>query len=168
MGGTVADGVVYLTKQEHAEVHLELYKKYGLKEDLWSAQFIDGRGDMSGENNPFYNKKHTYENKLKFFMGKANPMYGMTGEKNGNWGNPNNFRHSKDTREKMSRDRMGENNNFFGKKHSDVFLEGLKKRNKQKYVCEFCGKEMNKMNLVKYGHTTGTGKCQEKNNAVTN
>lgn len=53
--------------------------------------------DVSGKNNPMYNKKHTYKTKKKISEtrkrlglsnGKNNPMYGRTGERSSGYGKP--------------------------------------------------------------------------------
>ena len=64
-------------------------------------------GKMSGENNPFYGKKHTEKTKEKMkknhanFKGENNPLYGT--------------HLSEERKQKMSKERMGKNN-FYAKK----------------------------------------------------
>ena len=62
---------------------------------------------------------------------------------------------SEETKKKMSLNHFnceGENNGMFGKKHK---LESLKKmslsvKNRKKIKCEYCGKELNKLNYIKW------------------
>jgi len=65
-GGTDADGVVYLTKMEHANEHWKLFLEHGDPADGRAVNLIMERkvistAFMSGENNPFYGKKHKPE-----------------------------------------------------------------------------------------------------------
>ena len=50
-----------------------------------------------------------------------------SGENNANWGNPTNFKHSEETKKKMSETQMGKNNSFYGKKVSEEHKEKLRK-----------------------------------------
>jgi len=44
MGGTDdEDNLIKLTVEDHAEAHLELYKKHGKIEDLWSYQLLNSQ-----------------------------------------------------------------------------------------------------------------------------
>lgn len=56
-------------------------------------------------------------------MGKNNPMYGMKGELSPNFGK----KFSKNTKKLISKAQTGENNSFFGRKHTDKTLLELSK-----------------------------------------
>ena len=92
MGGTDADGVVYLTKEEHADAHWRLYCEHKKEEDARAVNLIMERkvistAFMSGENNPFYGKKHKPETLKKISETKkkqyANGLDGSTWSKRG-------------------------------------------------------------------------------------
>ena len=43
LGGTdEVDNLVYLTPEEHAQAHLDLYEKYGRKEDIGAYRMLHG------------------------------------------------------------------------------------------------------------------------------
>lgn len=82
--------------------------------------------NMSGENNPFYGKRHSEETREKMrnnhadISGKNHPNYGTSryGKDNPNYGN----RYSEETRRQISEnhaDMSGEHNPMYGKKHSE-------------------------------------------------
>ena len=97
-GGTAADGIVYVTREEHAELHLQLFLENGDYRDGMAVNLILERNviDISGENNP-------------------------------NWGNPTNYKMSEESKRKLSEMRMGKNNPFYGKKVSEEHKEKLRK-----------------------------------------
>ena len=148
-GGTDEDGVVYLTKEEHAEAHWQLYCEHENNGDLWSVNMImkSNIHDISGEKNPMYGmtgkKNPNYKNR-----GKNSPLYGKknpaatayllgrrVGEKHPMYGKPR----TEEDKRKISKAmkgiprpevsvwmklRTGEKNSMYGKKHS---TESLKK-----------------------------------------
>jgi len=81
--------------------------------------------DISGENNPFYGKKHSEESKKKMggavvdYTGVNNPFYGK--------------RHKKESidtmKEKLSEKFSGSGNPFYGKSHSPDAIEKIKQKN---------------------------------------
>lgn len=85
------------------------------------------RKNYSGENNPFYGKKHSEKSKKKMggaavdYSGENNPFYGKT--------------HTKENIEKM-RERMGgkvsgSDNPFYGKSHSNESLDKIRESNRK-------------------------------------
>jgi hypothetical protein len=56
MGGKDEDGIIYLTQEEHALAHWELWEKFHKSSDLGAAVMLGERCiddiDMTGENNP--------------------------------------------------------------------------------------------------------------------
>lgn len=82
MGGTDEDSnIIMLTRDEHAAAHLELYEKYGKKEDLWAAHILGRPQDISGDNNPMRRPEvvaKRFAHKLNYNIGSSNPNYGRT------------------------------------------------------------------------------------------
>ena len=68
-GGTDADGVVYLTKEEHAEAHWRLYCEHKKEVDLLACNLIMKQHlysvDQRGEKNPMWGKTNTPESNEK-------------------------------------------------------------------------------------------------------
>ena len=97
-GGTAADGIVYVTREEHAELHLQLFLENGDYRDGMAVNLILERNviDISGENNP-------------------------------NWGNPTNYKMSEERKRKQSERMKGKNNPFYGRKVSEEHKEKLRK-----------------------------------------
>lgn len=98
---------------------------------------------MSGENNPFYGKRHTTETRTKMsnshadVNGSNNPMFGKTHPnrgKNGLWG------WSEESRSKVS----GPNNPMYGK------VSPNKGKTPEKFNCSTCGKSVSKANLTRW------------------
>jgi|MDTC01.1.fsa_nt_gb hypothetical protein len=67
MGGTDADGVVYLTQEEHAEAHRLLYAEHNKLQDKWAVNIImeENIYEQCGENNPMWRVKVSEEVKEK-------------------------------------------------------------------------------------------------------
>ena len=138
--------IVLLTAREHFFCHQLLYKIYPCKEmnyalfymaickkegmKLSSRQYEKVRleyskyksEDMKGENNSFYGKHHSEENKKHWselrkgtICGKDNPMFGKT--------------HSDEAKQKLREANLGSNNPFYGKHHT----EEAKRKNSEKH-----------------------------------
>ena len=160
-GGTDADGIVYLTKEEHAEIHWRLWCKHQHLGDAAAVNFIMERKviDTSGENNSFYGKKHTpktlkkmSEIKKKYY--KDNPDKKPIGKKNGMYGkthteeNKEKFRqraltsqnnllyYTDENGDRVRRSFKGKNNPRFGAKLTDETKANISKALKGKYVGE--------------------------------
>ena len=129
-GGTDEDGVVYLTKEEHADIHWRLWCKHKNNGDLWSVNMImkSNLHDISGEKNPMYGRKHTEESLEKMRKAqkgikkpgtaaamrlRCGPLSSMYGKKNPGLAERN-------------RQNTGEKNPMYGKKRPD-----LAERNRQ-------------------------------------
>jgi G:T-mismatch repair DNA endonuclease (very short patch repair protein) len=96
---------------------------------LLNKKYICSKCRLSGENNPFYGKKHSKEfkerlskeRKGKWCLGKDNPMYGknikdyMTVEEYEDWKN------------KISISTSGEKNHFYGKTHTKETIDKIKR-----------------------------------------
>jgi hypothetical protein len=138
MGGTDDDeNKVKLTIEEHIEAHLELADCFPLGSDyrnknlssanvtkVWSnKQDLDI--DLSGENNPMWNKSHSEETKRKIGEKSSKKHYSKeyrkklsmasSGKNNPMWGR----KHSDETKRKISETQIGDKHYWFGKNRSE-------------------------------------------------
>ena len=95
---------------------------------------------ITGEDNPFYGKKHTEETRIKISENHAD----VSGENNPNYGKPR----SDETKQKLSELRKGkftgEDNPFYGKKHTEEAKKKMSEERKEKFIGEgnpFYGKK---------------------------
>lgn len=112
-----------------------------------------------GENNGFYKKHHTEESKKK--ISEAKKGWKMSDEhkeimRNKALGNKINLgrKASFETKAKLSQIQSGEGNGHYGKKHSPASLklisENIKKSKEEKFICEYCGKAVDKGNYNRW------------------
>jgi hypothetical protein len=126
MGGEGKDNLVFLTAREHFLAHYMLYKIYHNKEmscAFWRMCITNNKGKkfssrmyeklrkeiqqkLLGENNPFFNKKHSEKTKqILSEMAKE-----RVGDKNPNFGNKWSEEQKQKMREKMTGRYCGSNN----------------------------------------------------------
>jgi hypothetical protein len=134
-GANNKDNIVKLTPEEHYIAHQLLVKIYPDNPGLvWAitcmtANWTGNRSNKvfgwvrkqcaiasSGENNPFYGKKHSDETKIKI-------QQSLTGQSKAKGHDSPNYgkKHSDETKIKISEANKGDNNGFYGKNHSDEF-----------------------------------------------
>ena len=105
----------------YGKKHTEEMKKklsesrFGKGNPMYGKKHTKGFG--CGKNNGMYGKKRSKEWLEKHALGKANSMYGKTGENNPMYGR----KHTEDAKKKMSEstNHYGKNNPFYGRKHTE-------------------------------------------------
>lgn len=121
-----------LTKEEADNKEKELIKyynsansKYGYNvalggnssdsiSDATRKKMSEHHADVSGENNPMYNKKHNPESIKKMSEIKKGKVYSLETRKRMSESSKG-MKHTKETREKMSKSQLGELNHMYGK-----------------------------------------------------
>lgn len=119
----------YRLQRMHNVVKNEKY----FNESYASINGFFGR-DVSGKNNPMYGKHHSDKTKCKISRYQRTPeiCLNISKSKIGNTPWMKGKKHTEESKNKMrenSPDYHGENNPFFGKKHSDDTIEKIRKGN---------------------------------------
>ena len=141
MGGTdEKDNLIYLTPEEHANAHLELYEKYGKYEDAQafntlSSRWLNGRSisgyKQSKEHIEKRIKSMDYSSVSEKLKGRISPTKGLK------FGPP-----SDETRRKISISNSGKKCPEDTKKKISETLKGNIPWNKTEIFCIFCRKRV--------------------------
>jgi len=140
-----------------------------LYESLKIARSLMITATQSGENNPFYNKKHSNATRIKMSQSASKPKSlawkeSASTNRKGDGGSFFGKTHSDSQKEKWKTDprriHMGAENGFYGKTHTDE--QRQKKREEKlaasKKICYYCNKSVDAMN---YGRWHGD-RCKSK------
>lgn len=149
--------------------------KQFITENPLSKEEQKGQWIYSKEMHPMYGEKHTEETKKLMSQsrsGEKNPMFGIRGEDNPNYGRKRpdlvdinksrtGRRVDESTKNKLSQQRIGELNPMFGKKHTEESKRKMsrfgssnpmfsKKFKMKKITCPHCGKTGGQGGMKRY------------------
>jgi len=153
MGGTDADGVVYLTREEHIQAHRDLYEKFGHKGDLWASNLMNGERPKGEDHWMWGRKRPDVVERNKLGNNNAN-----RGKDHYMWGK----KQTKESNEKRSKSLTGHTvSQETRKKLSVANGDFLRTQANTKIACDCgCGKSYNQGNLAQ--HRNGKKYNKEK------
>jgi hypothetical protein len=147
MGGEdIKENIVYLTPEEHALVHLELYEKYGKYEDAQafntlSSQWLDGRSVSGYKQSIDHIQKRRlatdYNKVSEKLKGRISPTKGMTFEYK--------------AKPKISEAQLGKPKSDKTKKKISQTLMGRESCNKIEFYCIYCKKRVPPSRIDRHG-----------------
>ena len=147
MGGKdTKENIVYLTAEEHALAHLELYKQHGKYEDAQafntlSSQWLSGRSISGYKQSPDHIEKRRsatdYKKVSEKLKGRTSPTKGMTFEYK--------------PKPKISKALLGKPRSDNTKKKISQSLIGRESNNKILFHCIFCKKRVPPSRIDRHG-----------------
>jgi hypothetical protein len=150
MGGDdSADNLIYLTPEEHAQAHLELYELYGKYEDAQayntlSSQWLDGRSISGYKQSKEHIEKRINSTDYKAISqklkGRVSPTKGMKFGK-----------YSEERRKNISSSLIGKPLSEERKQKISNTLMGRSPSNKIEYYCVFCQNRVAPSRLDRHG-----------------